>query len=104
MRESGISLPTRRTLNDYTHWIAAKPGFSCEVDEYLLTEAKINDLDNWQRFVHTLVKVMLYHRYVVLIIDGMKVRRYLVYEKNGRNTTMRFCEPGWCYITTNCEN
>ena len=28
MRESGISLPTRRTLNDYTHWTSTRPGFS----------------------------------------------------------------------------
>ena len=26
MRSSGIKLPTRRTLNDYTHWITAKSG------------------------------------------------------------------------------
>ena len=34
IRESGISLPTRRTLNDYTHWVSAKPGFSSEVDDF----------------------------------------------------------------------
>jgi hypothetical protein len=46
MRESGISLPTRRTLNDYTHWVSAKPGFSCEVDDFLRTE---DELEDWQR-------------------------------------------------------
>ena len=53
MRESDISLPTRRTLNDYTQWISAKPGFSCAVDMFLKTEAKIDELEEWQRFVHT---------------------------------------------------
>ena len=54
MRESGISLPTRRTLNDYTHWVSAKPGFSCEVEDFLRTEAKVDELEEWQRFVGTL--------------------------------------------------
>ena len=52
MRESGMSLPTRRTLNDYTHWVSAKPGFSCEVDEFLRMEAKVDELEDWQRYVH----------------------------------------------------
>ena len=32
MKESGMCLPSRRTLNDYTHWVSAKPGFSHEVE------------------------------------------------------------------------
>lgn len=27
LRESGFNLPTQRRLNDYTHWVQAKPGF-----------------------------------------------------------------------------
>ena len=46
-----MKLPTRRTLNDYTHWVSAKPGFSSEVDEFLRTEAKVDELEDWQRFV-----------------------------------------------------
>ena len=53
MRESGMSLPTRRTLNDYTHWVSAKPGFSSEVDDFLRTEAKVDELEDWQRFIRT---------------------------------------------------
>ena len=92
MRESGISLPTRHTLNDYTHWISAKPGFSCEVDEFLRTETKIDELEDWQRFVSactcTCTCVHVYvvpqiHVYVVLIMDEMKVREDLVYDKTG---------------------
>jgi hypothetical protein len=59
MRESGISLPTRCTLNDYTHWISAKPGFSSEVDDFLRTEAKIDKLKDWRRFVTVYIYVML---------------------------------------------
>ena len=51
MRESGISLPTRRTLNDYTHWMSAKPGFSSEIDTFLQTEAKVEELEDWQKYV-----------------------------------------------------
>lgn len=54
MRESRISLPTRRTLNDYTHWVSAKPGFSCEVDDFLRMQAKVDELEEWQRSVGTL--------------------------------------------------
>ena len=42
-------MPTRRNLNDYTHWISAKPGFSHEVDVFLQTEAKVDELQDWQR-------------------------------------------------------
>ena len=94
MRESGISLPTRRTLNDYTHWISAEPGFSSEVDDFPRTEAKIDELEDWQRFVTMctstcilcwlcLCCMYMYHRYVVLILDEMKVREDLVYDKTG---------------------
>ena len=34
MKESGIQMPSRRTFNDYTHWVSAKPGFNHEVDVF----------------------------------------------------------------------
>ena len=49
MRESGIHLPTIRTLSDYTHWVACKPGFSSEVDMFLIKEARVEELNDWQR-------------------------------------------------------
>ena len=52
MRESGMQLPTRRTLNDYTHWVSAKPGFQHEVDTFLRTEAKVDELEDWQRYMY----------------------------------------------------
>ena len=48
LRESGVQLPTRRTLNDYTHWISAKPGFQNNIDDHLASEAKVNQLKDWQ--------------------------------------------------------
>ena len=49
MRESGLQLPTRRTLNDYTHWVSSSPGFQSDVDMFLKEEAKVDDLEEWQR-------------------------------------------------------
>ena len=51
IRESEIQLPTRRTLNDYTHWVSAKPGFSHEVDLFLRSESKVDDLQDWKRYM-----------------------------------------------------
>ena len=50
MRESGIELPTRRTLRDYTHWISAEPGFSNDIDDLLVKEAHVEELEDWQRY------------------------------------------------------
>ena len=52
MRESGVLLPTRRTLNDYTHWITPKPGYQYEIEEFLMKEIKVESLEDWQRYVH----------------------------------------------------
>uniref|UniRef100_A0A1X7TDQ0 Transposable element P transposase-like RNase H domain-containing protein n=1 Tax=Amphimedon queenslandica TaxID=400682 RepID=A0A1X7TDQ0_AMPQE len=70
MKQSGIELPTRRTLNNYTQRISAKPVFSHEVDMFLRSEAKIDELEEWQRFV-------------VLILDEIKIREDLVFDKSG---------------------
>ena len=40
IKQSGIQLPTRWTLKDYTHWVSAKTGFNNEVDMFLKSEAK----------------------------------------------------------------
>ena len=49
MKESGIQLPSRRTLNDYTHWVSMKPGFNHEVDSFLRSEMKVDELEDWKR-------------------------------------------------------
>ena len=53
MRESGIQLPTRRTLNDYTHWVSAKPGFQNEIDDMLVREAHLEKLEDCKRHVNS---------------------------------------------------
>lgn len=50
IRESGfITLPSKRTLRDYTHWFKSKVGFQDEVDGYLRNEANVDTLEEWKR-------------------------------------------------------
>ena len=68
IRTSGlISLPSERTLRDYTHWIKAGIGFSSEVDTQLIKEAKINEERD---------------KYVVLLWDEMKIHEDLIFDKH----------------------
>ena len=66
LRESGVQLPTRPTLNDYTHWISAKPGFQNDIDDLFASEAKVNQLEDWQRYKY-MVHLSLY------MINALKV-------------------------------
>ena len=51
IRESEfISLPSRRTLRDYTHWFRSKSGFQVEVDKYLMDEADPSNSEDWKRY------------------------------------------------------
>ena len=70
LRTSGfLKLPSERTLRDYTHFIKTRPGFQAEVDSMLVREAGLSDLPEWKR-------------YVVLLLDEMKIKQSLVYDKN----------------------
>ena len=70
LRTSGfIKLPSERTLRDYVHYFTNQPGFQGEVHQQLLQEAKIGSLPENRRFVS-------------LIIDEMKVKEGLVYNKH----------------------
>ena len=42
LRESGITLPSERTLRDYTHYCEAKTGFSTDVDRQLIQASKVS--------------------------------------------------------------
>lgn len=60
IQDSGfITLPSKRTLRDYTHWFKSKPGFQVEVDRFLREEAKVEGLEEWKRYgVHPCMRVM----------------------------------------------
>ena len=64
-----VSLPSQRTLRDYTHYIKPKHGFSAEVDSQLCTIAKINQCTEREK-------------HVMLLIDEMHVREDLVFNKH----------------------
>ena len=70
MRSAGfVTLPSERTLRDYSNFFQSKPGFQHEVNKQLMREAKLEELDDLQR-------------HVVLVFDEMKIKEDLVYNKN----------------------
>ncbi len=69
LRTSGfLVLPSERTLRDYTNYFTNRPGFMNEVDDQLLGEIS-----------PTLPSC---RRYVALLIDEMKVKEGLVFNKH----------------------
>ena len=70
LRQSGfISLPSQRTLRDYTHYTSTTIGFSDEIDEQLMNAADLPNLKDYQKCV-------------VVIIDEIHIREGLVYDKH----------------------
>ena len=69
-RTSGfLKLPSERTLRDYLQYFSSKPGFQSDIHQQLLEEANITTLPKSRR-------------YVSLIIDEMKIKEGLVYNKH----------------------
>ena len=60
MRVGHQSTHYRQTLNDYTHWMSTKAGFSSEIYEFLQTEAKVEELEDWQKYVCSYICMLLY--------------------------------------------
>ena len=63
-----IHLPSQRTLQDCTHYIPAKVGFSAEVNQQLIDTVDFSKETN---------------RYVVLFLDEVHIKEDLVYNKHG---------------------
>ena len=71
LRTAGfVKLPSERTLRDYTHYVKARSGFQKDVEEDVVKEAKLDELPEWKR-------------HIVLIMDEMKIKESLVYDKVG---------------------
>ncbi len=69
IRDSGfMSLPSSRTLRDYTHHIKSSTGFLPEVTEQLSNEIKVDSLK-------------LYEKHVALCWDEMRIKENLVYDQ-----------------------
>lgn len=72
LRTSGfMQLPSERTLRDYTHYVKARSGFQDDIDEGLVKESKLKDLPHWKKHV--------------LLLDEMKLKENLVYDKHEAN-------------------
>ena len=68
LRSTGVlTLPSERTLFDYSHWNKGNLGFSATVNKQLIEEANIKDEKD---------------KYVTLILDEMKIREDLVFDKH----------------------
>lgn len=70
LRDSGcVTLPSQRTLRDYTYHVKASTGFSSEVDEMLKKGAE--SFGTEER-----------NKHVLLLLDEMHVRKDLVFDKH----------------------
>ena len=69
IRQSGIALPSQRTLRDYSNAVKAGAGFSLDVDRQTLEAAKLSTSPD-------------YHRLVILLVDEMHLKEELIYDKH----------------------
>ena len=80
LRKSGcVSLPSQRTLRDYTHYAKAEAGFSTAVDKQLIEVSEVATCPSWKKSV-------------VILMDEMHIREDLVYNKfSGKSCTYCAC-------------
>ena len=64
-----VSLPSQRTLRDYTHHVKATNGFSAEVDRQLCQAANLKSSTTIDQ-------------YVILLLDEMHIKESLVFDKH----------------------
>ena len=70
MRSSGfLSLPSTRTLRDYTHFIQSKTGIQPEVTQHLMHEARISTIKDFEK-------------HVAVAFDEIRIKDSLVYDKH----------------------
>lgn len=73
-----VTLPSQRTLRDYTHFIQATSGFSHEVDEQLIDLASIGTCPEREK-------------YVVVLMDEMHIKQSLMYNKHSGMHNITCC-------------
>lgn len=64
-----LSLPSGRTLQDYTHFIQAGVGIQTEVTDQLLSNVKMSGLEDYQK-------------YVSVVFDEVKIKEGMIYDKH----------------------
>ena len=65
LRDSGLFLPSQRTLRDYTYCTKSATGFSSNIDQQLLLASKVLTCEEWKK-------------YVIVLIDEMHIRYVLM--------------------------
>ena len=75
-----IHFPSQRTLRRYTQFYNASTGFSCELDEQMMRDSKIQSLEYYQKFVS-------------IIGDEMYIKEKLVYNKS-TGDLVGYCDIG----------
>ena len=81
MRSSGfVTLPSERTLRDYTNYIKSVPGYQQEVVDMMKKESKCEELSDGKR-------------YITILLDEMKVKEDIVYDKT-TGDVIGFCNLG----------
>ena len=86
LRESGvIKLPSQRTSRDYTYYTKAAPGFSEDVDKQLMEAAKIETCAEFEKLV-------------VLVMDEMRIKEDLVYDKHSGRLPYSFSSVFHWYL------
>ena len=64
-----ITLPSSRTLRDYTHYLKASTGFQPKVSEQLMAEAKLETPKDFEKKI-------------ALVFDEIKIKDSVVYDKH----------------------
>lgn len=75
-----VTLPSERTLRDYTNYIKSVPGYQQEVIDMMRHESKCSELPESRR-------------YVSILLDEMKVKEDIVYDKFSGDI-IGFCNLG----------
>ena len=75
-----ITLPSERTLRDYTNYIKSVPGYQQLVVDMMMSESKCSELPEERR-------------YVSILLDEMKIKEDIVYDKQSGDV-IGFCNLG----------
>ena len=67
--QSVLTLPSERTLRDYSHWIDSSPDLHADVDKQLMEEARVRTCPDFLK-------------YVCLMLDEVGIKEDLVYDKH----------------------
>ena len=76
-----MTLPSQRTLRDFSHHIPTRVGFHASVDELLLSDAKMDELEDFKKYVVMHIKDELVYNKQKLIrfVNLNSVNNHLIH-------------------------